>query len=150
MSIKPTDRDLPELQVETVDFEQARSTLHAIRHEVFVNEQGVPPEIELDEVDPRCVHVLAYWQGTPAGTGRLTPGGRIGRMAVLPDYRRFGIGSALLQQLLEEARLRGFKEAVLAAQINAVTFYERFGFKAEGAIFEEAGIDHLMMRRRLS
>ena len=149
MSLEPTDLDTPALQTDIVAFDRERETLYAIRQRVFVEEQGVPEAIEHDALDPSCVHVLARWQGTPVGTGRLTPNGRIGRMAVLPDHRRFGIGSALLEQLLDAARERGFKEIVLAAQISAITFYERFGFKAEGVVFEEAGIDHLMMRRKL-
>jgi predicted GNAT family N-acyltransferase len=69
-------------------------------------------------------------------------------MAVLPEYRRHSVGSAMLQRLLEEAQALGHTEVALAAQLSAVTFYERFGFQPEGAIFTEAGIDHLMMRRR--
>lgn len=149
MSLEPTDRNAPELDVETVVFDRDRETLYTIRQRVFVEEQGVPEAIEHDALDPDCVHALARWKGTPVGTGRLTPHGRIGRMAVLPEFRRHGIGSALLEQLFDEARARGFKDIVLAAQISAITFYERFGFKAEGVAFEEAGIDHLMMRRAL-
>lgn len=146
MEFAPTDRDLLELQIEVVDFEAAHDILYAIRERVFVVEQGVPEELEHDAADPHCLHLLARWHGTPVGTARINPQGRIGRMAVLPDYRRHGIGSALLQQILETAREKGFKEVVLAAQIAAITFYERFGFRAEGTIFQEAGIDHLMMR----
>lgn len=147
MSIQPTDRDLPELHIETAELGSQPHAVYAIRHQVFVIEQGVPEEIEHDALDAQCLHVLAYWQGVAVGTARLSPGGRIGRMAVLPEYRHFGIGSALLQQLIDAALARGLAEVVLAAQVSAITFYERFGFKAEGTIFEEAGIDHLMMRR---
>lgn len=149
MNNGPTDRDTPELEIDTVEFEHQHETLHAIRHRVFVDEQGVPVEIERDALDPRCVHVIARWKRTPVGTARLAPNGRIGRMAVLPDYRRYGIGSALLAELLDVAHARGFKEVYLAAQLGSVTFYERFGFKAEGVIFKEAGIDHITMRRLL-
>ncbi len=146
MDIKSTELDISELKIEVVDFAAAHDLLHTIRHQVFVLEQGVPEALEHDALDPQCLHLLAYWQETPVGTARLTAQGRIGRMAVLPDYRRHGIGSGLLQRILESAREQGLKEVVLAAQISAITFYERFGFRAEGVIFEEAGIDHLMMR----
>lgn len=137
------------LQVEVVDFESHREALYSVRNRVFVEEQGVPEAVEHDEADPLCCHVLARWDGEPVGTGRLTPEGRIGRMAVLPEHRRRSIGSALLAKLLEEAHRQGFRETQLAAQVTAITFYERFGFKAEGAIFQEAGIDHILMRREL-
>lgn len=142
---KTTDR----LRVEIVDFNTHQNALYQIRHRVFVEEQGVPESVEKDENDPLCRHVLAYWDALPVGTGRLTPDGRIGRMAVLPDYRRHSVGSAMLEVLLAEARSFGFRETRLAAQVSAITFYERFGFQGEGAIFQEAGIDHLLMRRAL-
>ncbi len=135
----------PSLHAEIVDFDSHREQLYKIRNKVFVEEQGVPESIEHDSDDPLCQHVLAYCGGVAVGTGRLTPEGRIGRMAVLPEYRRQSIGSLMLEKLLKEAESRGYVEVKLAAQVSAVTFYERYGFVAEGAIFQEAGIDHLLM-----
>lgn len=146
--MKATHDPAAPLRVQIVEFDRCRESLYDIRYRVFVVEQGVPESIEHDETDPFCRHVLAHWEGKPVGTGRLTPEGRIGRMAVLPEFRRHSVGSAMLEALLGEAREQGFPEVMLAAQLSAVTFYERFGFEAQGAVFTEAGIDHLMMRRR--
>lgn len=127
-----------------------RDALQAVRETVFVLEQHVPPELERDDEDPRSVHVLARASdGTPVGTGRITPDGRIGRMAVLHDWRGRGVGTILLTRLLDEARARRLAAVVLHAQHSAIPFYARHGFAAEGAEFEEAGITHVVMRRAL-
>ena len=120
-----------------------------IRHAVFVVEQSVPPELEHDAEDLQCRHALATVDGLPVGTGRLTGDAHIGRMALLRDYRGRGIGSRLLRALIEEARARGDREVVLNAQIQAIPFYQRLGFVAEGSVFDDAGIPHRRMRYRL-
>lgn len=128
-----------------------RAALQSVRETVFVLEQHVPAEIEIDDDDPRSVHVLARAaDGTPIGTGRLVPGGRIGRMAVLHDWRGKGIGAALLDALLEQARSRRYSDIVLHAQRSAVAFYQQHGFATSGDEFEEAGIPHITMRRTLA
>jgi len=125
----------------------------AIRTEVFVVEQRVPPEEEMDELDRDAVHVLAWVDGTPVATGRLILGAdahaKIGRMAVLRPHRRRGVGSAVLRKLMELAKERGVREVSLAGQLHAIPFYERFGFVARGDIFVEAGIEHRTMDRAL-
>jgi predicted GNAT family N-acyltransferase len=125
----------------------------AIRTEVFVVEQRVPPEEEMDELDRDAVHVLAWHDGTPVATGRLILGengdARIGRMAVLRPHRRHGVGSAVLLKLMEIARERGVQRISLAGQLHAIPFYERFGFVARGDVFVEAGIEHRWMDREL-
>ncbi len=132
------------------NWDEAQSEAQRIRQLVFVREQGVPPELEMDEWDRRCDHALAYGaDGAPVGTGRLLPDGHIGRMAVLKDSRGQGAGGALLLALLEEARKRGHACARLNAQVGAIGFYRRHGFDAEGSQFIEAGIPHIAMQRRL-
>lgn len=121
-----------------------------IRTEVFVIEQHVPSEEELDTEDARCVHAVAYDGPQGVGTGRLLPNAHIGRMAVRKPYRGQGIGSRLLEALVAEARKRDDPEVMLAAQVHAVPFYERHGFVAEGEVFLEAGIEHVNMRRPLA
>lgn len=124
--------------------------LRAVREPVFVHEQGVPRDIELDALDPACIHVLARdADGRPIGTGRLAPDGRIGRMAVLAAWRGRGVGRALLRRLVEAAAERGLPEVHLHAQVDAEGFYAAEGFLPEGERFEEAGIVHQAMRRRL-
>ena len=139
--------------IETADWanERDRAVLSAAREEVFVREQHVPPEMELDEDDPRSVHVLARApEGTVIGAGRLTPAGQIGRMAVLRDWRDRGVGSALLRLLLEQARTRGMAEVNLHAQADATDFYLKHGFEITGEDFMEAGILHRPMRMAIA
>ena len=124
-----------------------RAQAEPVRRAVFVDEQKVPAEMELDEFDPPSLHALAFdGEGRVLGTGRLLPDGHIGRMAVLRQARGTGVGSALLQALMQAARARGDREVVLSAQTHAVPFYERFGFVAEGEQYDDAGIPHRMMR----
>ena len=120
-----------------------------IRHAVFVEEQGVPAEMELDEHDAASLHALAFDGGTAVGTGRLLPDAHIGRMAVRKHFRGRGVGSALLLKLCEAARGRGDREVVLAAQVHALPFYRAHGFEPYGAVYHDAGIPHQDMRRAL-
>jgi predicted GNAT family N-acyltransferase len=126
----------------------------ALRTRVFVEEQGVPPEIEQDAADATAVHAVAR---DPAGrvvaTGRLLErDGRaaIGRMAVDAGARGGGYGAAVLAELHRQAVLRGLAEVELHAQVGARGFYERAGYTAVGGEYEEAGIVHVTMRRRLT
>ncbi|WP_407351735.1 GNAT family N-acetyltransferase [Luteimonas sp. R10] len=138
-------------RIEAVDHAVASADLRSVREAVFVREQRVPPELELDAVDPLCAHVLARDAGgRPIGTGRMDGAGRIGRMAVLADWRGRGVGAALLQALLRIARERGLKEVVLHAQAGAIAFYARHGFVPVGGRFHEAGIEHQTMRLALA
>ena len=125
--------------------------LRSIRNRVFIQEQGVPAELEWDGRDESCVHVLAHEpHGEAVGTARMTRDGHIGRMAVLPAWRFKGAGSALLDALLQHARSRGLSQVYLNAQTYAVGFYQRFGFRPEGPVFREAGIPHRRMTLQLS
>jgi predicted GNAT family N-acyltransferase len=138
-------------RVQTVDFHDSLADLRAVRDTVFVREQNVPEELERDALDPLCVHVLARaLDGTPIGTGRLTPEHRIGRMAVLPEWRGKGVGDAILLALVDEAQQRGWREVALNAQVSAIEFYRRHGFVGDGERFWEAGIEHQAMRRTLA
>jgi predicted GNAT family N-acyltransferase len=138
------------LRIELCDWKDARAAASRIRTTVFVEEQRVPPEIEMDDMDAVSVHALAFVDGTAVGTGRLLPDGHIGRMAVLREARASGVGGAMLERLVEEARRRGFREAVLSAQTHALAFYRKHGFEAVGEVYEEAGIPHQEMRRTLN
>src|SRR5690554_851324 len=134
-----------------VAFDAARADLHAVRSRVFIDEQGVPPELERDADDPGCSHVLARDEtGRPIGAGRISPAGRIGRMAVLREWRGRGVGEAMLRVLLDHARARALAEATLHAQASAIGFYAHRGFSAVGGRFQEAGIEHQAMRMPLA
>jgi predicted GNAT family N-acyltransferase len=140
-----------ELRVELGAWEAVRAEAAAIRTVVFVDEQRVPAELELDEHDAVSVHALAREPGGRAiGTGRLLPDGHIGRMAVLRDWRGRGVGGALLGALVARAAARGMTRLVLNAQTHALPFYARHGFAAFGAEFMEAGIPHVAMAREIS
>ena len=127
-----------------------------IRTAVFIEEQGIPKDMEWDEADPDpgCVHAVAYNRfGQPLATGRLlehVPGvAKIGRMAVSQTMRGSGVGQSVLEALMKAAREQGYREAVLHAQMSAAAFYTRAGFVTRGAMFEEVGIPHIEMVRTL-
>lgn len=138
------------LRIVIGSWEQQRQAAAALRQQVFVVEQGVPAELELDEMDAQSLHAVAYQDGVPVATGRLLPDGHIGRMAVRQEARGAGTGSLVLCALMDEARRRGDCDVVLHAQLSARDFYARHGFEPEGEIFMDAGIEHIAMRRRFS
>ena len=131
-------------------WEKAQPVAGPLRFAIFVGEQNVPAGIELDDLDASCVHAVAYdVDGKAIGTGRLLPDGHIGRMAVVTEWRRRGIGAEILAALVEEARKRGHADVLLSAQLQAAEFYRDAGFVAEGKVYEEAGILHQKMRKKL-
>ena len=131
-------------------WEQAQPTAGPLRFAIFVGEQNVPAGIELDDHDADCVHAVAFdVDGKAIGTGRLLPDGHIGRMAVVKEWRRRGIGAEIITALIEEARKRGLPEVVVSAQLQAAEFYRGFGFVAEGKVYKEAGILHQKMCKKL-
>ena len=122
--------------------------IRSIRQTVFVHELGISEDLEWDGRDPDCAHLLAYdMAGNPIGTARMQADGHIGRMAVMPDWRGRGVGSALLLMLIELAAAHGLDEVYLNAQCAAADFYHRHGFIAVGDEFEAAGIPHIRMSR---
>lgn len=136
--------------IRQADWAAERAALIDLRTRVFVREQHVPPEEEIDGLDPDCIHVVAeIADGRIVGTGRLLPSGRIGRMAVDRDWRRQGVGRALLDALVACAAERGFATVELHAQCHAIGFYEAAGFLAHGPVFDDAGIPHRRMTRAL-
>src|SRR5438552_11589710 len=115
-------------RVRFADWAHDRDALLRVRYEVFVAEQSVPENMEVDVFDPQSRHALAEDEaGNAIGTGRLLPDGHIGRMAVRREWRGGGVGSAILEWLIGLARERGYREVVLSAQTHAIPFYERFG-----------------------
>ena len=120
-----------------------------VRQEVFILEQGVPAELELDELDSSAAHVLAYQDAHCIGTGRLVnlsaKQAQIGRMAVLAKFRGKGIGKQILQKLVDLAASQGAQGIILHSQVSAIPFYGKLGFQAQGDVYEEAGIPHRNM-----
>ncbi len=140
--------ELADFFVEPADWRHDREAICPIRIAVFVDEQQVPEDEELDDDDPVSRHFLARdLAGAVVGTARLTPDGRIGRMAVDREWRGRGVGAALLTAAVNAAREAGMPELRLSAQTHAIPFYERHGFVAEGPEHDDAGIPHRWMRR---
>ena len=143
-----TPVDIVEFGIEAGDWPPLALRAGRVRKTVFVDEQQVPPELEMDRHDAESRHVLACdAEGKAIGTGRLLPDGHIGRMAVLAEWRGRGVGRALIERLLEEAKRIGVVQLVLNAQTSAIGFYRRFGFAEDGPEFVEAGLPHRTMRR---
>ena len=134
------------IRIDRVDWLSEGPSLLAIRHRVFVDEQDVPPALEHDEYDADAIHLLARNDtGEPIATARLLTDGHIGRMAVLPEWRKQGIGRAMMHRLTDIAADHGLNRVFLHAQCQALPFYRRLGFSPEGDIFKDAGIDHRKM-----
>jgi len=134
------------LQVSWLDMEPY---LRSIRTQVFIEEQNVAEELEWEEEDADCVHLLVKKDNDYIATARLLETGQIGRMAVLKPYRQCGIGSAMLQNILSIAKDMDMQSVFLNAQIDAIKFYEKFGFLKQGDTFDDAGIPHVRMDKVL-
>ena len=135
--------------ISTADWQIDQLALIELRTQVFVDEQKVPADMEIDEKDPVCQHYkVTNSDGTIVATARLLANAYIGRMCVHSRLRGSGIGGSLLQYIIEQAESQGFKQLHLNAQVDAVPFYQRFGFVTDSDIFVEAGIDHQHMTRQ--
>ena len=127
------------------DYESNTEDICAIRYEVFVNEQNVPKELEIDGLDIEAKHVLAFVDEVPIGTGRILSDGHIGRVAVLKNYRGIGIGKSIMKDLIKWAQDMSLEKVWLSSQWHAHSFYLDFGFVCVDEIYKEAGIDHIKM-----
>ena len=140
--------DAPIVRVAITDADRAAA--YAVRHDVFVVGQGVPPDLERDALDTTADHVVAVAAGRVVGAGRLVVEGAtgvLGRLAVVETARGTGLGIAMVGLIEETARRRGCREVELHAQVPVRAFYERLGYAAEGDEYDEAGIPHITMRR---
>jgi predicted GNAT family N-acyltransferase len=139
-----------EFRIELKSWAEAQPLAAPIRYAVFLEEKDPPPGIELDELDPQCTHaVAADGSGKAVGTGRLHPDGQIGRLVVLKDWRRLGVGEALLAALIDEARKRRYPDVTVNAALQAAEFYRGHGFVADGKVFKEGSALQQKMRRSL-
>ena len=137
-------------RVMQTSWDKHKKDLIRIRTLVFINEQLVPPELEWDGYDNDCWHVIASANDAEyIATGRMLYDGHIGRMAVLPEFRGQGIGSSMLNELINLAKQQGLKEVFLHAQTSAIEFYQKHGFIISSDEFMDAGIPHVTMRKTM-
>ncbi len=141
------------VEVKLVETEAEMEAAMGVRFRVFVAEQAVPAEEELDDADATAAHAVAIYQGQVVGTGRVVQqddgDAHIGRMAVDQTWRRRGIGNQILRFLEEEARAQGLRRCVLHAQEYAKGFYAARGYQEQGDTFLEVNIPHIEMRKEL-
>lgn len=123
--------------------------IRSVRDNVFIDEQGIAPEIEFDGLDRSAIHALVAVDGKYVGTGRILDDGHIGRIAILSDYRGLGLGAKIVLSLIDEAITRDYQRVYLGAQKQAIGFYTKLGFTPFGEEFIEAGIAHLSMEKLL-
>ncbi|ELZ23625.1 GNAT family acetyltransferase [Halosimplex carlsbadense 2-9-1] len=139
------------VDVRVADDEADREAALSVRREVFIDEQGVPEDIEMDGRDDEAVHFVATDDGDPVGAARLREVeagvGKVERVAVVADRRGEGLGRALMQRLEATAADSGIDRLVMHAQTHVEEFYERLGYETTSDVFEEAGIDHVEMEK---
>ena len=138
------------MRIELLTWGDAEPVAAPIRFAIFVEEKQADG-IELDDLDKDCVHAVAYDDaGKAIATARMLPDGQVGRMAVMKQWRRRGVGAAMLEALVQEARKRGLSEVRLSAPLQALEFYRSQGFVADGKIREVDGILRQSMRKPLA
>jgi len=140
-----------DINIEIVSWSEKQAEITSVRRAVFVEEQNVPESIDFDGSDTDYIHVLATDKnGRPVGTARINRKGRIGRMAVLKNYRRQGIGRKMIQALMDYGRKNSITDFYVSSQITAIGFYKKMGFEPFGEEFIEAGIMHINMKLKNS
>ena len=137
-------------QIEVVSWQQAEQDLRAIRTSVFIKEQAVSPDFEWDEIDQVAVHLLATQNNEPIACLRIIDYHKIGRMAVLKEFRGNGLGTTLLLEAVKICQAHGSKTVHLSAQTHAIGFYEKCGFKVTSAVYQDVHIAHVDMQLELS
>ena len=140
---------MSDVEVLQVSWQDMESHLRDIRTKVFIEEQNVPEDLEWEDADLNAVHLLVKTAGPYVATARLLNTGQIGRMAVLKPYRLSGLGTTMLAKLLSIAEEKNMQRVTLNAQVDAMAFYIKQGFKVESDVFDDAGIPHRKMSKSL-
>lgn len=137
-------------RIKLVGFQDHQAAIMAVRQAVFVDELGIDPQLEWDQKDEQARYAIAIHSDRIVGIGRILKDGQLGRIAVLPEWRRQGIASAIIQCLIEAAQVENIDVVHLSAQLDSVPLYEKFGFVRYGDTFIAAGIVHQGMSLDLS
>jgi len=132
------------IKIFETSWSQSSKEISEVRHNVFVVEQSVPSEIEMDGKDSDCIHFLALEKSKPIGAARLQKYGKIERVSVLREYRSKGIGTAIMKRVIESAMDLNVEKIYLHSQMDSKIFYQRLGFIELGQIFYEANIIHFL------
>ena len=141
-----------DIKIKKVENEEEFEKALNVRFRVFVDEQGVPRELERDEKDEEAIHVIAQNKDKTVGCGRIVfheEKAKLGRLAVDKSWRQQGIGSSICRKLIKIAEKKGYRQIILHAQLHSVDFYKKLGFESIGNVFEEAGIDHKKMIHKI-
>jgi len=139
----------PELTIQSGSFKTLKEAVSHVRIDVFINEQGVPADLEFDNDDLSCLHLVIFQNSAPIATGRMQDDGHIGRIAVKKAYRHQKIGTQVMQFFINYAKEHAYSRLYLGAQLQAIGFYETLGFTVYGEIFLDANIEHKMMKLSL-
>lgn len=137
---------LSKVIIQQVTWKAAENELRAVRTPVFIEEQFVTPEFEWDDIDASAVHLLATYENQPIACLRIIHYQKIGRMAVIKQWRGFGLGAALLQKAISICKERGSKSIYLSAQKHAINFYQKAGFKQISEEYCDVDIRHVDMQ----
>ena len=137
---------LANIQISKVSWREAKNELRAIRTPVFIEEQGVAPDFEWDELDASAVHLLAMQNNQPIACLRIIDFYKIGRMAVLKDWRGMGLGSALMLEAVNVCKNYGSKSIHISAQTHAIEFYRKAGFEVTSVEYCDVHIPHVDMQ----
>ncbi|WP_264736932.1 GNAT family N-acetyltransferase [Cytobacillus firmus] len=140
------------MEVRIVSSEQELHDAFSVRKQVFINEQNVPEEEEIDQFEDEAVHFVLYNNGMPAGAGRFRTvdgNGKVERICVLKENRQSGSGKALMDKIEEHAKKQGLPALKLNAQTQAIPFYEKLGYQVISEEFMDAGIPHRTMKKSI-
>lgn len=140
---------LATLKFKLYNWSAAKKILIPLRRSIFIKEQLVPEELEWDNLDSKATHILLLLNNALIGCARFILIDRVmclGRMAVIKTKRKQGFGSKLIYEIIQIAKNKNIKEIKISSQIQAMPFYRKIGFIAEGKVFIDAGIKHKKMR----
>jgi predicted GNAT family N-acyltransferase len=145
-NIKIPNEKLSKVTIQQVTWQKAENELRSVRTPVFIEEQFVTPEFEWDEIDRSAVHLLASYENQAIACLRIINHHKIGRMAVIKQWRNMGLGAALLLEAIDICKKHGSRSIFLSAQIHAINFYLKAGFKQTGGEYCDVDILHVDMQ----